>query len=159
MRVRRSLSFLCLAVVAVVVSACGSGVVNTTPPNPTAPLTTTTTQATTTHATTTPSSGGSSGSGSSATASVKEGEMIFKSTCGVCHTLAAAGTHGTVGPDLDQKMPNMQCVVQQVTHGGAVMPPCKAVAGAIMPPFGHSLSHVQIESVAKFVSSVAGKGG
>lgn len=29
------------------------------------------------------------------------GKSLFKSDCGSCHTLANAGTHGTVGPDLD----------------------------------------------------------
>jgi mono/diheme cytochrome c family protein len=29
------------------------------------------------------------------------GKALFKTDCGACHTLANAGTHGTVGPDLD----------------------------------------------------------
>jgi mono/diheme cytochrome c family protein len=29
------------------------------------------------------------------------GKKLFVSTCGGCHTLAAAGTKGTAGPDLD----------------------------------------------------------
>jgi cytochrome c6 len=78
-------------------------------------------------------------------------------TCGACHTLAAAGTIGKVGPNLDSVKPSYTCVVQQVTNGGAVKPPCPAVAGSIMPSFGHTLSTTQIESVAKYVSSVAGK--
>ena len=84
------------------------------------------------------------------------GKTVFKSTCGACHTLAAAATHGAVGPNLDQVKPSRACVVQQVTNGGAVKPPCPAIPGAIMPSFAHTLSPTQIQSVAEFVSSAAG---
>jgi mono/diheme cytochrome c family protein len=30
------------------------------------------------------------------------GKALFKSNCGGCHTLANAGTTGTIGPDLDE---------------------------------------------------------
>src|SRR5688500_15319217 len=30
-----------------------------------------------------------------------DGEAVFSVTCGSCHTLSAAGTSGTVGPNLD----------------------------------------------------------
>ncbi len=32
---------------------------------------------------------------------VAQGKKLFTSTCGSCHTLAAAGTSGTIGPNLD----------------------------------------------------------
>jgi mono/diheme cytochrome c family protein len=62
-----------------------------------------------------------------------------------------------VGPNLDTAKPSEGCVVQQVTHGGAVKPPCPAAAGSIMPAFAQTLSTTQIQSVAKYVASVAGK--
>jgi len=74
------------------------------------------------------------------------GQAIFKSECGGCHTLAAAGTTGTVGPNLDQLKPADAVVVHQVTNGGAVM-----------PAFKGKLSPAQIQAVAKYVSSSAGK--
>ena len=76
------------------------------------------------------------------------GEAIFKANCSSCHTLAAAGSTGTVGPNLDQLAPKltMAIVVHQVTNGGAVM-----------PPFKGKLSAAQIQAVAKYVSSSAGK--
>lgn len=74
------------------------------------------------------------------------GEAIFKSNCSSCHTLAAAGSTGTVGPNLDQLMPAMGVVVHQVTVGGGVM-----------PSFKGKLSAAQIQAVAKYVSSSAGK--
>jgi outer membrane protein assembly factor BamB len=88
----------------------------------------------------------SSSSAEAAAVSVKAGMSVFNSTCASCHTLAAAGSTGTVGPNLDQLKPSDALVVHQVTEGGGGM-----------PAFGSSLSKSQIESVALFVSSVAGK--
>jgi cytochrome c2 len=34
-------------------------------------------------------------------ADLTEGKELFLEKCGGCHTLAAAGTNGTVGPNLD----------------------------------------------------------
>jgi cytochrome c6 len=122
-----------------------------------------TTSATSSTAATTSSTAASTSSTSTAASapasgvSAAAGKTVFASTCGACHTLAAAGTHGMVGPDLDQVTPSDACVVQQVTDGGAVKPPCPAIAGAIMPSFAHTLSQGQIHSVALFVSSEAGK--
>jgi outer membrane protein assembly factor BamB len=92
----------------------------------------------------TTTSGGSSSSGGQV--SLKAGMSVFQSTCASCHTLAAAGSTGTVGPNLDQLKPSDALVVHQVTDGGGGM-----------PAFGSSLSKSQIASVAAFVSSVAGK--
>jgi cbb3-type cytochrome c oxidase subunit III len=74
------------------------------------------------------------------------GKDIFTANCGSCHTLADAGTSGKVGPNLDQLMPALARVQKQVTNGGAVMP---AFKGKLTPE--------QIKTVAKYVSSVAGK--
>jgi outer membrane protein assembly factor BamB len=87
----------------------------------------------------------SSGGGSTSGASLKMGESVFKSNCASCHTLAAAGSNGTVGPNLDQLKPSDALVTKQVTNGGGGM-----------PAFGSSLSKAQIASVAKYVSTVAG---
>ena len=103
------------------------------------------TSSTTTSATTSASTTASSG-GSSTAVSLKAGATVFKSTCASCHTLAAAGSTGTVGPNLDQLKPSDALVVHQVTNGGGGM-----------PAFGSSLSKSQIQSVAKYVSTVAGK--
>jgi cytochrome c6 len=80
-------------------------------------------------------------SGKSATS----GKDIFTANCGSCHTLKAAGTSGTVGPNLDQLKPPEARVQKQVINGGAVMPAFKGV-----------LTPAQITAVAKYVSSVAG---
>jgi len=60
--------------------------------------------------------------------------------CGGCHTLNAAGSTGTVGPNLDQKKPPLSLILDRVTHGKGVM-----------PSFSGSLSPKQIADVAAFV--------
>jgi sulfite dehydrogenase len=76
-----------------------------------------------------------------------DGAAIFKGAgCAGCHTLAAAGAKGTTGPNLDQLKPALAIVVRQVTNGGAVM-----------PAFKGKLSAAQIQAVAQYVSSSAGK--
>ena len=84
-----------------------------------------------------------SGGGTQATS----GKDIFTANCGSCHTLADAGTSGNVGPNLDQLKPSFARAQRQVTNGGAVM-----------PAFKGTLTPAQIKAVAKYVSSVAGKG-
>ena len=74
------------------------------------------------------------------------GKTIFTSSCASCHTLAAAGTNGTVGPNLDDINPPFARVKQQVTNGGA-----------LMPAFKGKLTDAQIEAVAKYVAAQAGK--
>ena len=75
-----------------------------------------------------------------------DGKSIFTTNCAGCHTLADAGTSGTVGPNLDQTKPPKALLVDRVTNG----------AGA-MPPFKGTLTDAQIQAVADYVSSVAGK--
>jgi mono/diheme cytochrome c family protein len=94
----------------------------------------------------TSTSGGGSSSGGASAATLKAGMAVFESTCASCHTLAAAGSTGTVGPNLDQLKPSDAIVAHQVTNGGGGM-----------PAFGSSLSKAQITAVAAYVSSVAGK--
>jgi cytochrome c6 len=75
------------------------------------------------------------------------GKEVFlgDSDCGSCHTLADAGTSGSIGPNLDATKPSPELVVERVTNGSGVM-----------PPFADSLSEQQIQDVAAYVSSVAG---
>ncbi len=75
-----------------------------------------------------------------------DGKAIFKAECAGCHTLAAAGSSGTVGPNLDQLKPKQPIVVNQVTNGGGVM-----------PAFKGKLSPKQIQAVASFVASSTAK--
>jgi mono/diheme cytochrome c family protein len=74
------------------------------------------------------------------------GKQVFLTAgCAGCHTLADAGTDGTVGPNLDGAKPSYELVVDRVTNGKGVM-----------PKFSGQLTEKQIQDVAKYVSSVAG---
>jgi mono/diheme cytochrome c family protein len=70
------------------------------------------------------------------------GKAVFASAgCGGCHTFEAAGSSGSVGPNLDDASPSFDAVVTQVTNGGGAM-----------PAFGDELSEQEIRDVAAFVS-------
>jgi len=70
------------------------------------------------------------------------GKAVFASAgCGGCHTLAAAGASGNVGPNLDEKKPPTELVVARVTKGQGAM-----------PPFGEQLDPQQIADVAAYVT-------
>jgi cbb3-type cytochrome c oxidase subunit III len=74
------------------------------------------------------------------------GKLIFQKKCASCHTLKDAGATGTIGPNLDQLMPAVAIVMKQVTNGGQVM-----------PAFKDLLMKAQIDAVAKYVATHAGK--
>lgn len=76
------------------------------------------------------------------------GKEVFlgASGCTGCHTLADAGSTGTVGPNLDDAMPSFDLAYDRVTNGQGGM-----------PAFGTSLTDQQRADVAAYVSSVAGQ--
>jgi mono/diheme cytochrome c family protein len=70
------------------------------------------------------------------------GKKVFASAgCGGCHTFSAAGSTGTVGPNLDDASVDVDAAVQQVKNGGGGM-----------PAFGDRLSDQEIADVAAFVT-------
>jgi sulfite dehydrogenase len=74
----------------------------------------------------------------SATGDATAGKAVFASAgCASCHTLKDAGSHGTIGPDLDQLKPPEARIVTQVENGGGPM-----------PAFKGQLSAKQIQDVA-----------
>jgi cytochrome c6 len=75
------------------------------------------------------------------------GKEVFLGSagCGSCHTLADAGTSGTIGPNLDDSQPSFELAVDRVTNGQGAM-----------PSFSSTLSETQIADVAAYVSSAAG---
>ena len=69
------------------------------------------------------------------------GAQVFSTAgCGGCHTLAAAGSSGSVGPNLDDAKPEKSLIVDRVTHGQGAM-----------PSFGDQLSEKEIADVAQYV--------
>lgn len=70
-----------------------------------------------------------------------DGRAVFTDTCGSCHTLSAAGTSGTVGPNLDDVSLDAAAVEAIVREGPGGM-----------PAFGDELSDGEIAAVAEFVA-------
>jgi mono/diheme cytochrome c family protein len=89
--------------------------------------------------------GAETGEGGGGGGEAADGEAIFSQNCASCHTLAAAGASGQVGPNLDELKPDEQTVATQVTNGGGGM-----------PAFKDQLSDEQITAVAQFVAQNAG---
>jgi mono/diheme cytochrome c family protein len=96
-------------------------------------------------------------------AHLKNGQALFETNCGTCHTLYAAGTDGNYGPNLDELL---------ATTGQATTPEAiKGIEGRVlnaekqgvdsqtpgrMPPA--ILNPEQQQEVAEFVGTVAGAG-
>ncbi len=69
------------------------------------------------------------------------GAQVFAAGgCGGCHVLEAAGTSGTVGPNLDDSAPDYDLIVDRVTNGKGAM-----------PSFKDQFSEVEIQNVAAYV--------
>jgi mono/diheme cytochrome c family protein len=71
--------------------------------------------------------------------------LFLKSGCVGCHTLDAAHSTGTVGPNLDQAQPDYRLATARVTLGKGAM-----------PSFKGQLSTQQIADVAAFVVKSTG---
>jgi cytochrome c6 len=144
-----------LAVIGIAVAGCGGEEEATPSPETvtgTVPSSTTTTTSTTTPSTTTgqteTQSTSTTTTGTPPKGNPAAGKAVFTGSAGCtnCHTLADAGSTGTVGPNLDDAKPPYDLVIQRVTNGMGVM-----------PPFKDQLTPTQISDVAAYVSSVAGK--
>jgi len=77
-----------------------------------------------------------------------DGRDLFTTNCSSCHTLAAAGAVGTVGPNLDRRKPQAALVVNAVEVG-------RATANGIMP--AGLLGGDDAQRVARYVAAVAGR--
>jgi cytochrome c6 len=86
---------------------------------------------------------GTTGTTTAEDGDVQAGAKVFASAgCGGCHTLAAAGSTGNVCPNLDDRKPSFDKVVERVTEGKSPM-----------PSFKGQLTAKQINDVAAYVSS------
>jgi mono/diheme cytochrome c family protein len=73
--------------------------------------------------------------------SAADGEALFGEHCGSCHTLSAAGTSGSVGPNLDDTTLDAAGIESIVRDGSGGM-----------PSFEGDLSEEEIAAVARFVA-------
>jgi mono/diheme cytochrome c family protein len=80
--------------------------------------------------------------GDAAEGDPEAGSEVFASAgCGNCHVLEAAGSTGTVGPNLDEADPDFEEAVAQIKSGGGGM-----------PAYEGQLSEEEIANVAAFVT-------
>jgi cytochrome c oxidase subunit 2 len=87
-------------------------------------------------------------------------KQIFTQTagCGACHTLSAAGTSGSVGPDLDKVLADKDAafIRESIVNPNAFIAP--GFARDIMPgDFGTSLSKAQVDALVNYLVSVTHK--
>ncbi len=98
------------------------------------------------------SNGVSSGSISTDPGNPVAGKQVFVQFCGKCHTMAAAGTSGTLGPNLDQDKVNYTRVVTAVIEGiGGIQAEYKLqhTCSANLGP--RCVTFSELHDVAKFV--------
>jgi cbb3-type cytochrome c oxidase subunit III len=85
------------------------------------------------------------------------GQKLFQSTCGGCHALAAAGSSGTSGPNLDAAFgPSRKQGFKQSTIQNVVLDQIR-LAAAPMPK--NLVTGEDAQDVAAYVAAVAGQGG
>jgi mono/diheme cytochrome c family protein len=84
---------------------------------------------------------GQENDGAGGGAAPADGEVVFTDSCGSCHTLSAAGTSGTTGPNLDDTSLDAAGIEGIVREGSGSM-----------PAFGEQLSDAEIAAVAEFVA-------
>ena len=75
------------------------------------------------------------------------GAEAFTQNCGSCHTLKAAGTQGTVGPNLDDMKPSSALVLSAIQKGGQ--------GSGTMPK--DLLTGKDAQEVSDYVAEVAGE--
>jgi cytochrome c oxidase subunit II len=106
-------------------------------------------------------------SAAAGSASTAAGKTVFENNaCSSCHTLAAAGATGKVGPDLDKLpayakqagQPLESFVRQSIVDPNAYVQP--GFPKSVMPQsFGSSLPKSQLDALVQFLVSAAGGSG
>src|SRR3954471_17041401 len=105
--------------------------------------------------------GGGGGGGGGGQAAAPDAKALFTNgkdstgatPCGACHTLAAASTNGTTGPDLDQVLKGKDAafIKQSIVQPDAEI--AKGYGKGIMPPnYGSTLSGAEVDALVKFLS-------
>jgi mono/diheme cytochrome c family protein len=89
----------------------------------------------------------------------RDAQELFATNCGTCHTLAAGGTDGVVGPNLDQLI--VPSGVNSATsfdgYASQVMSAVTCGIGGRMPR--GILEPAEAQEVSKFVAAYAGQIG
>jgi cytochrome c oxidase subunit 2 len=88
-------------------------------------------------------------------------EALFTSAaapqaCGACHTLQAAGTSSTTGPNLDEVLADL--TPEQIRRS-IVEPNAEIAEGyneGVMPDYGQTLSEEQVDALVEYLTEVGG---
>jgi len=103
---------------------------------------------------------GAAGSVASSTGGAGQGKALFTSAgCNACHTLAAAGASGKVGPDLDKVLQGKSAdfIRQSIVDPNAQIAP--GFQPNVMPQdFQQKLSSAQLDALVQFLVSATKKG-
>ena len=93
----------------------------------------------------------------SSTGDQQNGSKLFTAKCGGCHTLAAAGSRGVSGPNLDDAFaPTRKQGFKESTIANVVLDQIRAPS----PPMPKNLvTGEDAQDVAPYVAKVAGQGG
>jgi mono/diheme cytochrome c family protein len=87
------------------------------------------------------------------------GAQVFANNgCGGCHTLAAAGSSGVTGPDLDEVLPGQspEKIEEDIVDPNAEI--AKGYQANIMPQsFGETLSEEELKQLVEYLQESAGK--
>jgi mono/diheme cytochrome c family protein len=88
------------------------------------------------------------------------GAQVFANNgCGGCHTLAAANSGGTTGPNLDESLPGQS---EAMIEESIVDPEAKITPGypaGVMPQeFGEKLSEEEVKALVKYLTESTSKG-
>jgi mono/diheme cytochrome c family protein len=117
------------------------------------------------------SAGCGTGGLASKNADASHGKELFVQKCGSCHTLAAAGTQGKIGPNLDDAFAGArrekfkESTIRNIVHGQILFPVANP-SGVIKGPDGKEqpvqgmpaklVTGDDAQDVAAYVASVAG---
>jgi mono/diheme cytochrome c family protein len=87
------------------------------------------------------------------------GAQVFASNgCGSCHTLAAANSGGTTGPDLDEVLPGQpeSEILESIVDPNAKI--AQGYPAGVMPEnFGETISEEELKELVEYLSESAGK--
>lgn len=87
------------------------------------------------------------------------GAQVFANNgCGGCHTLAAANSGGTTGPDLDEVLPGQSEaeVEESIVNPNAMI--AQGYPAGVMPEtFGETLSKEELKELVEYLAENAGK--
>ncbi len=87
----------------------------------------------------------------------QDGKELFVNNCGPCHTLAAAGADGVVGPNLDQVLAPGGNATYEGSYGRALSAITCGFGGGRMP--AGIIQGENAQEVSAFVGAYAGQAG